>query len=135
LDDEYPGACWLPVIYQNPTVTPPSWHDLKFPANPYLGLDAFGEKDANRFFGREQLTDKLWQTFHDLHRANGEALPRLLPILGPSGSGKSSVARAGLIPALKQRDRGELGGKGVGSGGNGCANGSTPSIDGGNAAQ
>ena len=109
LDDEYPGACWLPVIYQNPTVTPPSWHDLKFPANPYLGLDAFGEKDANRFFGREQLTDKLWQTFHDLHRANGEALPRLLPILGPSGSGKSSVARAGLIPALKQRDRGELG--------------------------
>ncbi|RKZ80390.1 MAG: hypothetical protein DRR19_23675, partial [Candidatus Parabeggiatoa sp. nov. 1] len=109
LDDEYPGACWLPVIYQNPMVTPPSWHDLKFPANPYLGLDAFGEADANRFFGREKLTDKLWQTFHDLHRANGEALPRLLPILGPSGSGKSSVARAGLLPALKQRDPGELG--------------------------
>jgi len=109
LDDEYPGACWLPVIYQNPTVNSPSWQDLKFPANPYLGLDAFGEKEANRFFGREQLIDKLWQTFHDLHRANGDALPRLLPILGPSGSGKSSVARAGLIPALKQRDRGELG--------------------------
>ena len=107
LDDKYPGACWLPVIYQNPTVKPLSWNDLKFPENPYLGLNAFGEQDAARFFGREKLTEKLWRSFYNLHRA--ENLPRLLPILGPSGSGKSSVARAGLISALKQRDQSELG--------------------------
>ncbi len=109
LDDKYPGACWLPVIYQNPTVKPLSWNDLKFPENPYLGLNAFGEQEAARFFGRERLTNHLWQSFYDLHYANEENLPRLLPILGPSGSGKSSIALAGLMPALKQRDQGELG--------------------------
>jgi len=31
LDDEFPGASWLPVIYQNPTVIPPSWNQLKTP--------------------------------------------------------------------------------------------------------
>lgn len=69
--------------------------------NPYLGLGAFQEQDAERFFGREKLTKVLWEKFRDLHTPGcGEAKIRLLPLLGPSGSGKSSVARAGLIPAL-----------------------------------
>ncbi|HEC84902.1 MAG TPA: hypothetical protein ENI48_06635, partial [Thioploca sp.] len=73
--------------------------------NPYLGLSAFQEEDAQRFFGREALTEKLWETFSNLlhPEPNRKPPPRLLPILGPSGSGKSSVARAGLVPALKHR--------------------------------
>ncbi|OQY49287.1 MAG: hypothetical protein DRR08_17140 [Candidatus Parabeggiatoa sp. nov. 2] len=67
--------------------------------NPYLGLSAFQAEDAERFFGREQLTAILLEKCRDLDTAQ---LPRLLPILGPSGSGKSSVARAGLMPALQR---------------------------------
>jgi len=70
--------------------------------NPYLGLGAFQESDADRFFGRDKLIAILWEKFRDLHTPNPTGKPpiRLLPILGPSGSGKSSLARAGLIPEL-----------------------------------
>jgi formylglycine-generating enzyme required for sulfatase activity len=69
--------------------------------NPYLGLGAFQEQDADRFFGREELTRTLWEKFRDLNdQGTIDKKIRLLPILGPSGSGKSSVARAGLIPEL-----------------------------------
>lgn len=69
-------------------------------ANPYLGLSAFAEEDAPLFFGREKLTARLWGTFRTLHESGG---CRLLSILGPSGSGKSSVMRAGLVPELLRR--------------------------------
>jgi hypothetical protein len=36
-------------------------------ANPYRGLEVFREEHADRFFGREALTDKLWTIFRDLH--------------------------------------------------------------------
>ncbi|HEX8322224.1 hypothetical protein [Longimicrobium sp.] len=69
--------------------------------NPYKGLAAFRETDAGDFFGRESLVRRLWVRFAALHRQGTEApQTRFLAILGPSGSGKSSVARAGLIPAL-----------------------------------
>ncbi len=73
---------------------------------------AFREEDSDRFFGREVQIDKLWQKFCDLHQ--DESTVRILPIYGPSGSGKSSLARAGLIPALGKRtlpgrDRSRLG--------------------------
>jgi GH25 family lysozyme M1 (1,4-beta-N-acetylmuramidase) len=73
--------------------------------NPYKGLAAFQEKDADYFFGREALIEQLWERFRSLHEPQpGAPLPaRILPILGPSGSGKSSVARAGLIPGLARR--------------------------------
>lgn len=70
--------------------------------NPFKGLDAFDEADAERFYGRTTITDRLWQALGDLTAAGADA-PRLLPILGPSGSGKSSIARAGLIPALARQ--------------------------------
>ena len=66
-------------------------------ANPYVGLDSFEEKDAARFFGREALLDDtLWPAFTALRNQP----TRLLVLLGPSGSGKSSVARAGLLPRI-----------------------------------
>ncbi len=60
---------------------------------PYLGLDFFTEDDARRFFGRERLVSDL------LERVQTS---RFVIIAGPSGSGKSSLVRAGLLHALKQ---------------------------------
>ncbi|AUT00812.1 4-hydroxybutyrate CoA-transferase [Nostoc sp. CENA543] len=70
----------------------------KLGANPYQGLLAFREMDGDRFFGRDKHIEQLWQRFRQLH--DNETTVRVLPIYGPSGSGKSSLARAGLIPKL-----------------------------------
>jgi WD40 repeat protein/serine/threonine protein kinase len=64
--------------------------------NPYKGLRAFQESDAQNFFGRESLVQRLINRM----RETGE-YSRFLAVVGPSGSGKSSVVRAGLIPALR----------------------------------
>lgn len=64
--------------------------------NPYKGLHPFYEADEEDFFGREVLVEQLI----DRLKANkGEV--RFLALVGPSGSGKSSVIRAGLVPALR----------------------------------
>ena len=60
---------------------------------PYKGLDVFEEEDAELFFGREKLVDDL------VSRVKGS---RTVFVTGPSGSGKSSLVRAGLIHTLKQ---------------------------------
>lgn len=65
--------------------------------NPYKGLRAFLEADAVDFFGREAVTTRL---IHSL--ADDDPAARFLAVVGPSGSGKSSVVRAGLIPALRR---------------------------------
>jgi WD40 repeat protein/transcriptional regulator with XRE-family HTH domain len=65
--------------------------------NPFKGLRAFGEGDAENFFGRETLVQQLLARLGE-----GGDLSRLLAVIGPSGSGKSSVVRAGLIPALRR---------------------------------
>ena len=62
-------------------------------ANPYKGLRAFEEGDAADFFGRDELVEELVKRM-------GQT--RFLAVVGPSGSGKSSVVRAGLIPALRR---------------------------------
>jgi WD40 repeat protein len=69
--------------------------------NPYKGLLAFQETDGSRFFGRSKQIEQLWDKFRSLHE--GDSTIRLLPIYGPSGSGKSSLARAGLIPELARQ--------------------------------
>jgi serine/threonine protein kinase len=61
-------------------------------ANPYPGLAAFEEGDADRFFGRTQDTARL------LARMRSQPITA---VVGPSGVGKSSFVRAGVIPALK----------------------------------
>ena len=58
---------------------------------PYKGLAAYQPEDAHRFFGREALIDELVKRIR---------LQKVLVVAGPSGSGKSSLVRAGLIPAL-----------------------------------
>jgi DNA-binding SARP family transcriptional activator/WD40 repeat protein/tRNA A-37 threonylcarbamoyl transferase component Bud32/type II secretory pathway predicted ATPase ExeA len=60
--------------------------------NPYKGLAAFSELDAQDFHGRTQVTQELIAAVG----AN-----RLVAVVGPSGIGKSSVVRAGLLPALR----------------------------------
>jgi WD40 repeat protein/DNA-binding SARP family transcriptional activator len=64
--------------------------------NPYKGLRAFLEADSADFFGRELLTRRL------VERLAQNGAPRFLCVVGPSGSGKSSVVRAGLVPALRR---------------------------------
>lgn len=67
---------------------------------PYKGLLCFEEADAALFFGREELTARL------VERVSALALDsslRFLAVVGASGSGKSSLVRAGLAVALKQQ--------------------------------
>lgn len=76
-------------------VQPGTLVSLPEPENPYKGLHAFQPTDARDFFGRDELTQKLI----DVMRAK-DPYYRFLAIVGPSGSGKSSLVKAGLIPAL-----------------------------------
>lgn len=67
--------------------------------NPYKGLRAFEEGDAADFRGRSALVDEL------LHRLGGnEVAARLVLVVGGSGTGKSSVVRAGLLPRIRGGD-------------------------------
>ncbi len=93
LEDDFPGASWLPVICINPAVEPPTWLKLGgIPPCPYRGLFAFREEDAHLFKGREQFTQRLLRAV--------KTKP-LVAVVGSSGSGKSSVVFAGLIPQLR----------------------------------
>jgi len=61
------------------------------PASPYKGLEAFGRDDAPVFFGRDAMTDDLVTAVD----SSG-----LVPVVGASGAGKSSLVLAGLLPRL-----------------------------------
>ena len=63
--------------------------------NPYVGLRAFEVADADRYFGREQVVAEL------VRRVETQAL---VLVVGGSGSGKSSIVRAGLVPQLRRRE-------------------------------
>jgi hypothetical protein len=60
--------------------------------NPYVGLPPFESGDSLYFFGRERQTAELLERLRHT---------RLLAVVGSSGCGKSSLVRAGLIPALR----------------------------------
>ncbi|MCA9914906.1 MAG: serine/threonine-protein kinase PknK, partial [Anaerolineae bacterium] len=72
------------------------------PQNPYKGLRAFQQADSDHFFGREELIDRLLTYLSTIGDKN-----RFLAVVGPSGSGKSSVVKAGLLPQIahKQLDQ------------------------------
>jgi DNA-binding SARP family transcriptional activator/ABC-type glycerol-3-phosphate transport system substrate-binding protein len=65
-------------------------------ASPYKGLEAFAESDTGHFFGRERLIERMLARL-----GGGGPVVRFLAVVGPSGSGKSSVVNAGLVPALR----------------------------------
>ncbi|WP_425566892.1 caspase, EACC1-associated type [Sphaerisporangium flaviroseum] len=100
------------VIALNPAYRPPVGVDTSLPSTPddgesladvcpYKGLAAFERADAPWFFGRERLTTALTGS---LAARYDDAGP--LMVVGASGAGKSSLLRAGLVPALA---RGALG--------------------------
>ena len=60
--------------------------------NPFKGLHAFHEADSSDFFGRAAIVDGLVEAI---------AEHRLIAVVGPSGIGKSSIVRAGLVPRLR----------------------------------
>ena len=66
--------------------------DLSKKNNPYLGLSSFSIKDADLFYGRQELTKELTQFVKE---------NSFTAVLGPSGTGKSSLVKAGLIPQLQ----------------------------------
>ena len=68
----------------------PAW-----PGGPYLGLVPFEERDAQLFYGRDELADQLVRRLAE--RLDGAGI---LLVAGESGSGKSSLLRAGLLPQL-----------------------------------
>ncbi len=68
-----------------------AWPSL---ARPYLGLFAFGEEEADLFFGRETFVTELEVKLAD---------HPFTAVVGPSGAGKSSVVLAGLMPRLKAK--------------------------------
>jgi WD40 repeat protein/DNA-binding XRE family transcriptional regulator len=68
---------------------------------PYKGLNYFDEDDADLFVGREALTAKLTERVLSMTGSGSPSETRFLAVVGASGSGKSSLVRAGLVPALR----------------------------------
>lgn len=119
IESKFPCASWLPTLCQNPSAPSFVWpcstvasqletietqndrREVFEPGpTPYKGLAAFEEGDGNRYFGRSHEVQVLWEKFRQLQKDS--ATIRLLPIYGPSGSGKSSLAKAGLLALLGQ---------------------------------
>ncbi|GAA3098368.1 helix-turn-helix domain-containing protein [Streptosporangium carneum] len=67
-------------------------------AAPYQGLAHYNTADHDRFFGRQRLLEQLTELL---------GRHRFAAVFGPSGSGKSSLLRAGLIPAARKGALGE----------------------------
>jgi tetratricopeptide (TPR) repeat protein len=72
---------------------PPAVDGPRVDLCPYRALNAFREDDAALFFGREVLALELLQRFRIHH---------VVAVVGPSGSGKSSLVQAGLLPLLRR---------------------------------
>ena len=120
-DQEFPGATWLPITYySNAKSEEFTWSkknqiyrnrvDIKIhnyfyhkqnenALCPYQGLFHFGPEEAEYFFGRQIFIEQLY---------NATQNRKFIPILGASGSGKSSVVLAGLVPKLKNQGNWEF---------------------------
>jgi len=79
---------------------PDDWFLIPPNVGPYPGLVAFDEKDACVFFGRKQ---EITEYLGILDTLRGPDRSQVLVISGASGSGKSSLLRAGLIPRLRRK--------------------------------
>ncbi|MEH2137818.1 nSTAND1 domain-containing NTPase [Nostoc sp.] len=98
---ELKGSGQEPIYMGGGRSIPLVWYPPKHPVAlavvseecPYRGLQAFDKEHAKFFFGRQEVVSLIQQK---LAQAN------FIPIIGASGSGKSSVVRAGLIPVLEK---------------------------------
>jgi energy-coupling factor transporter ATP-binding protein EcfA2 len=83
---------------------PPKASDRQ-PRNPYKGLQAFTTEERRDFFGRDVLIDTMIKEVRHIlkieQQPDHRQEPRFLTVVGPSGSGKSSVVMAGLLPHLQ----------------------------------
>jgi hypothetical protein len=68
--------------------------------SPFPGLEAFTEEDSAVFFGRHAEITEVLNRFHPVLAGQAH---RLITVVGPSGVGKSSLVRAGVVPRLRQR--------------------------------
>ena len=85
------GGRSIPLVWyppKNPVVTGVVREEC-----PYRGLEAFEKQHAHFFFGRKKVVEDILQKLTQA---------QFVPIIGASGSGKSSVVRAGLIPQLEK---------------------------------
>jgi WD40 repeat protein len=90
------GQVWLHFL-ERPVAITRTWNSSQ---PPYPGLEAFTEDDADVFFGRDREIRDLVGRLNPSAPARAH---RFVAVIGPSGSGKSSLVRAGLLPALGRR--------------------------------
>ena len=85
-------------IFRNPRLPKNTLPDppLDEANNPWLGLRAYSSDDGRLFFGRETCIAGIIERVVDRDR------PRLVAVIGASGTGKSSVVKAGVLPRLEQ---------------------------------
>jgi WD40 repeat protein/DNA-binding SARP family transcriptional activator len=95
-DDRFPDARAFAAGLRDALEAAPASIAVAAPElrNPYKGLRPFLEADAGDFFGRGRTVRRVLDRLAE----EGE---RFLAVVGPSGSGKSSVVRAGVVPALR----------------------------------
>ncbi|MFE6913286.1 nSTAND1 domain-containing NTPase [Streptomyces rubiginosohelvolus] len=67
--------------------------DRELAGDPFRGIDTFEESDEKIFFGRDREIGKVVAKLEE---------PRAVTLFGPSGSGKSSLARAGVVPRMRR---------------------------------
>ncbi|MEM6993215.1 MAG: SIR2 family protein, partial [Myxococcota bacterium] len=79
-------------------VDDPGRREISVSGSPYLGLEPFSESDAELFFGRQAEVSQAASRLGGLDRVHR----RWLCVEGPSGVGKSSFVRAGVVPALRR---------------------------------
>jgi hypothetical protein len=88
------GVAELPDSILVPS-SQPERRDLANAECPYVGLKPYTEANRHRFYGREGITGRLIKRLAD----NG-----LVMLVGPAGSGKTSIINAGVVPHLKRGD-------------------------------
>ncbi|MES9943630.1 MAG: SUMF1/EgtB/PvdO family nonheme iron enzyme [Candidatus Thiodiazotropha sp.] len=71
-------------------------------ACPYKGIDILDVEDSDYFFGRGSITDFILSRLRERITQSGH--PRFFAIIGPSGTGKSSLARAGVLAGIAKPD-------------------------------
>jgi signal transduction histidine kinase len=93
-------VCQEPVPDSPPAQAPTSSVRVNNQPSPYRGLQVFREEHTEFFFGREIFTERLIGEVQQ--RSQRSAFKPLVAVIGASGSGKSSVIFAGLVPRLRQ---------------------------------